>query len=269
MIVISRSLVLAEVQTYPADNPVIGWHNVVTPGRITASSEAADYPAINLANPNTSLQWRAADTAAQSIVILTEEIEPIDYIGIARHNFGSAGIALLVEGRASVVDSFTELVQEFIPPDDSPLTIRFAPQALYEVKITFATGSAALRAAVLYVGKLLVMERGLWVDHTPLKYGRRQNVLNGRAESGDFLGRIVKGEWRESPAKFQHLDPDWYREFMEPFLDVAQEEPFFFAWRPQTYPRESGFAVLVNDAVPVPEKTSHLYEIELLMRGIP
>lgn len=132
-------------------------------------------------------------------------------------------------------------------------------------------GSDAPRAAVLYTGALLVMERAIYVGHTPLKYARQIDAIDGIAESGDYLGSIILGEYRESPAKFSQIDPDWYRENMEPFMAAASSlrRPFFFGWRPYTYPMESGFARLINDPWPTPDGTSHLTEIELQMRGIP
>jgi hypothetical protein len=268
MIVLSNTLVLSEVQVYGADNPIVGWHNIVSAGLLTADTEAAGFPVGNLANPNTSLEWRGADAGAQTVALLTDAAAPLDYIAVARHNFGSAAIALSVEGRASAGAAAVEIVQPAILADDAPVIFRFAPRSLYEIILRLQPGAAPPRAAVLYAGKLLVMERGLYVDHTPLKFARKTSVVNGRAESGDFLGRIVIGEYREAPAKFMLLDPDWYRAQMEPFLAAAQERPFFFGWRPQTYPRESGFAVLINDPQPVPSDPSHLIEIELQMRGI-
>jgi uncharacterized protein YfaP (DUF2135 family) len=61
-LVISSSLVLAdEADGLSLDHPLIGWHNVVTSATISADTEDANYPASNLANPATHLEWRAED----------------------------------------------------------------------------------------------------------------------------------------------------------------------------------------------------------------
>lgn len=269
MIVISSSLVLAEVQDYSPDNPVIGYDNCALAENLSADSADVNYPVTNLANPSTALDWRSASTALQYLTLLTGRVDALDYIAVARHNFASAGIAVTPQGRDTADGEWIDLTQEVLLADDSPVLFRFEPQGLYQIRLRLKAGTSAPRAAVLYAGLLLVMERGIWVGHTALKYARRTEVVNGRAESGDFVGRVVIGEYRESLAKFMLLSPSFYREKMDPFLAQAQENPFFFAWRPQSYPRESGFAVLINDPAPLPTDPSHLLEIEFAMRGVP
>jgi hypothetical protein len=270
MIVLSRTLVLSEAQTYDPDNPVIGWDNLVTISNVVADTAATGYPASNLANPNTSQEWRANDTTDQYLTVETGRVDEIDYVALARHNFGSSLTTVSVEGQAADGGSWAELIAEHLLPDDAPVLYRFTPQSLFAVRVKFQPISTAPRAAVMYAGALLVMERGIWVGHTPLKHGRRVSAIDGAAESGDYLGSIVLGEWRDSSARFSLLDPDWYRDNMDAFLSdaVSERAPFFFAWRPSTYPRECGYARLTNNPDPVPTDPSHLLEVELQMRGI-
>lgn len=271
MIIISRTLVLSQVQTYNADNPVIGWDNLVTINNIAATSAVVNFPASNLANPVTSTdqEWRATSTADQYLTVTTGRVDPIDYVALGRHNLGSTLATVSVEGQAIEGGSWVEIVQEQILPDDSPSPFRFAPQSLFAVRIKIQPVATAPKAAVMYVGALLVMERGLWVGHTPLKYAVQVNAIDGLAESGDNLGSIVIGEWRDSPARFRGLSPTFFRTKMWPFLNVAtrQRRPFFIVPRPCAYPLESGFAHLTNNPVPVPTAPNQ-YEIELQMRGI-
>ena len=67
-IVLSQALVLSAA-TDPASPhaPVIGWRNVVEAGGIEADSEAAGYPATNMANPSTAAGWRS-DIADEQFV---------------------------------------------------------------------------------------------------------------------------------------------------------------------------------------------------------
>lgn len=67
------------------------------------------------------------------------------------------------------------------------------------------------------------------------------------SESGNFLGRIVVGQSLETALSLQNITPSWYRSNMEPFVTAAREAPFFFAWRPGSYPRELGYAWLAKD----------------------
>lgn len=251
------------------DEPIIGSHNIVTSTTLSATSSQTNYPVINLTNPNTSVLWKSDVLTAQYLTVLCDGAGTVDYLAVARHNFGSEGIELSIEGRTTSGGSFTTLVSAATPDDDEPIMFKFAPNNYYEVRLKMAASSEKPQAAVLYCGLSLTMERGIWVGHTPIPHARRQNKVGGWAESGDFLGGPnIIGEYRETSAKFMHLGPDWYRTYMDPFLDEAQEEPFFFFWRPDAYPAEGGFVSLINDPMPVPTEPSHLIEVELQMRGV-
>ncbi|WP_441280502.1 hypothetical protein [Tardiphaga sp. 862_B3_N1_1] len=268
MLVISSALVVAAVADgLSLDHPLIGWRNVVTSTTIAAGTAEANYPASNLANPATHLEWRAAETSEQYLTITTNEVDPIDYIAVARHNFASAAIPLSVEGFVDGV--WTELVEEVIVANDDPVLFRFVAQSLAQIRIRIQEGLQPARAAVVYCGKLLVIERKVWVGHTPLPHGRKASVANGRSETGNFLGRIVLGAWRESTIPLSLISPAWYRANMDAFLADAQRDlPFFFAWRPESYPREVGFAWLVDDPAPTPVGPSNLLAFDLKVGGI-
>lgn len=269
MIVISTGLVLAAAPAaQSAENPVVGWQNLVTVAALTADTEETAYPAANLANPATYLYWKAADTTEQYLTLEISTVDELDYVAFARHNFGTAAIAVTVEGQTEEGGDWAELVQETILPDDGPAVFRFTPISLFALRVKLATGTAAAEAGVMYAGKLLVLERRIYVGHTPLPYGRRTTIANGESISGNFLGRIKLNEWREAALDLHNITPAFYRASMEPFIAAATTQPFFFAWRPGTYPRECGFAWITNDAAPVNERANGMMQIAIEMRGI-
>jgi hypothetical protein len=268
MIVVSRNLQLALPDAFGlnADSPIIGWHNLVELSNISADEEADNYPATQLANPATNLLWRGQSAAEQHLTLSIAYPDPIDYLAVARHNFGSAAIPVSVEGNDG--SGFTELVQETVLPDDAPALFRWEPASLTALRLRMQPGLAPPEGAVLYAGKLLILQRRLYVGHTPIKYGRKTMVINGRSESGNFLGRIVLGQSLESEASLQNITPSWYREHMDPFVEAARERPFFFAWRPGTYPREVGYAWLIGDPQPVNQRPNGMMQIQLQMSGV-
>lgn len=266
MIVISSAVVLARVAPTDGDLPVVGWRNVVTPSTITATSQQDNFPASNLANPATHLEWRAPAAGEQYLTIVTNEVDPIDYVGVARHNFGSGEIAVSVAGL--IADEWVEIVEEVMLPDDSPAIFRFAPASFAQIRLRLQAGALAARAAVVYAGRLMQLERKVYVGHTPLPHGRKTSVVNNRSESGGFLGRIVLGEWRETTVPLSLITPGWFRAEMVPFLKGAAERPFFFAWRPQSYPLEVGYGWLTDDPRPAPAAPSNLVALELSISGV-
>lgn len=266
-LVISSALVLADVADgLSLDHPIIGWHNVVAPSTIVATAENTSYPASNLANPATHLKWLGTSTGEQYLTVTTNYVDEIDYVAVAGHNWQTAEIPVSVEGYIGGI--WTEIVEEVMLPNDGPAIFRFEAQSLSQVRIRLQAGSEIPQAAVVYVGKLLVVERKIYAGHTPMPHARKVTVANGRSESGNFLGRIVLGSRRETTIPLSLISPDWYRDYMDEFLEAAKDTPFFFGWRPQTYPRECGYGWLLDDPAPTPTGPSNLIAFDLKVGGV-
>ena len=269
-IVISGSFVVTDsTPEYPvtADHPVIGWHNIVAATNIVATYEDPDYPASNLATALTHEEWRSEDDGEQFLTLTTGYVDDIDYVGVAKHNWGSDQIAVSLEG--FIDGDWVELVAERLLTDDSPLLFRFTAQSLSQVRIRLQAPTDVLpRAAVVYVGKLLTLERKIWNDHVPIPHGRRTEIQNGRSESGNFLGRIVLGAWRESVIPLSLLSPGWVREYAQEFLVAAATTPFFFGWRPETYPAEVGYCWTTEDPIPAPKSPANVIAFDLKVSGV-
>lgn len=257
------TLMLPTSPLLPADNPpgvpLIGYQNLVTTTNISSISALAGFPITNVANPATHNYWESTIngiTQSEVIEIDLPGTNLVDYIGIASHNFFfTQSVFFLIDNGVSPFIPLLNPSASIGPVlDDSPLIIRFAPG--HYTKLQLVITSPALdhtpRAAVIYVGKLLVLERGIKVDvqHVPITYGRKTRIVNGMSETGNFLGRIVLGESRESRAEFFGFTPDFYRQQMEPFVAAAVEAPFFWAWAPTDYPLETGYSWLTGDAQP-------------------
>lgn len=271
MIVISSTLALALQQQRYSDWPVIGWQNLVTIDNIAATSEHSNYPATNLANPSTtSLQgWRSDSASEQYLTVTLSTAEEVDYLAVARHNWGSAEIGVTVEGIAGEEEAdWEELIGERFLGNDEPAIFRFGPGHYAGLRFKLAPDAAAPRAAVLYSGKLLEVLGGVQPGHIPINYGRDRNVVTGRSQAGDFLGRIIVGGTRRSSVNFTMLDPAWYREEFEPFADASAASPFFWGWHPTTYPHEVGFAWLTADPRPVQAHQAGQVDVQLEFEAI-
>ena len=123
-IVLGTGFVLSEVDEIPG-TPWIGWHNVVSdsPQNITTTTNVAD--SVNLTNPSTNLKWAGTTATEQYITTTTDPVTTgegdVDYLGVARHNFGTAGIAVSVEALTTnpATDTQTRLLLHF---DDAGLS---------------------------------------------------------------------------------------------------------------------------------------------------
>jgi hypothetical protein len=270
MIVISSALVLDPVETGP-DHPLIGSDNIVTASNIAATTAALNFPASNLGNPMTHTQarWIAADTTQQYLTITTDGFTAFNYIAVARHNFGSALIRPSIE--VNIAGVWTEISPPvYVPADNGPLLWRFDSQVRTQARIRLQSGTVPARAGVVYLGKLTVVQRRLYVGHVPMPYARKSDFSNGMSETGDFLGRIELGSYTETTASFRLITPSWFRATMAPCLAVIRKKPFFFAWRPASYPNEVGYGVLAADTAPAPQDqgSGNLIAFDLMMRGV-
>lgn len=192
MLVISQNLVLSEADAaLPEGTPRILWDNIVAFGLIEADSEAEGYPASNLSNPATDQEWRAEAAGDVEITITVNVVDEQSAVGIARHNFGSAGIAVEV-GYYDVSLVWNNLAGPQMPGSDEPMLFQFTSQSLSEITIKLATGDEAARAAVVYAGDMLIMPRGVDVDGDYLipRFARKTEFAAPMSERGDYNGQI-------------------------------------------------------------------------------
>ncbi len=273
--IVSGSVALSAVGEFPAWSPVIGWHNLVTAANVSTGNADVNFPTVNLATDNTAERWQASSADDQRIVVdLSDYVGDIDYIAVARHNFGSVKAELSVEVYTDLdvngLPDWQEVIAPVIPANNSPKLFRIAPQAVLGICIRIQNAIGVPRAAILYAGKLLILKPTIQTDFTPLNLGRRRETVTDRNEVGDFLGRMVLSEGLESSVSLLYLDPAWYRQYMDPFVAAAATTPFFFAWDPLGYPDEVGFAWIRPGSHPQPSiyENVGLMSITLDMSGI-
>lgn len=249
--------------------PRIGWDNKVTASNVSAASETTAGPATNLANPDTVGGWISGSTAEQ-LVTVTGLTGESDYIGIARHNLGSTGATVSVEGlTAESSPSWVEVFEGALFADDAPVVLQFEKDFYTGLRVRIIPDGTAPRAAVLYAGELLAMQKGLQPGHTPLSKGQDTELATGRSEAGEHLGAIVVGQSLSSRADFRLLTAAWYAENMASFIAAANlGAPFFFAWDPENHPEDVAYCWLTTPARPMLNQFTHHHDISLALGGL-
>jgi hypothetical protein len=260
--VISSALVLTQ-QEDKSNSGRLCWINYANAGNVTATSAAAGFPITNLANPSTAFLWQAGSTAQQDIDISFSQ--EVDYIGFARHNLElSAEIRIQVKVGSSYI---TIVDWRLVPITQAPLFIfnRATPDGL---RLSIRNNSVAPRIAVLYAGLSTILQRDIYVGHTPITYGRGVETVGGYSESGQYLGEIVRRESRTTQVALKNLTPLWYRETLDPFFAQRPRRPAFWAWRPSTYPQETAFAWLNGSPRPVNARSNGMMSVTFDLEGI-
>lgn len=272
MLVITTSIVLSAAEAaYPPGTPRILWDSIVTSSNIAADSEAAGYPPSNLANPATHQEWRAAAVGDVEITITTGTVDNQSGVGLARHNFGSAAIAVEVGYYDGI--TWVSLAGPQIPASNEPLLFQWTEQSLTQIVIRLAEGSEAARAAVVYAGKMLIMPRGVDVDADFLipRFARKTEYVLPLSERGNYLGRIVTSQSIDGVAHtYSHLTGDFIRDEIDRFIAAGQDDvPFFYAMLADDgVSYDVAYAWFMEDPMPQKSPVTGRYKLNLKLGGL-
>lgn len=259
MVIYPSALVLsAQAAGAPLSLPRILWQTYTREGSpvVTASSEALDAAADLPLDPSTAGYWQALSLPA-TWVLDFGVLRDIDYVGIAEHNLGSSGAAVLVEtSNGDLVGSPPlQVWQEFggsgiSPGKDAPLAFFDTLRNVRYVRLTITGSGAMPKIAVVYAGQALVMPMTPIMGHQPIALSRRTELRNSKSRGGQFLAQNIKQMGVETSATFSRLQQDWYREEFDPFVQEARRFPYFFILNAEEYPLELGYVWTQEDIRP-------------------
>jgi hypothetical protein len=233
-----------------ANNPRIGYHNLVPYGGVIAESENPLFPASNIANVSTAEWWESLSDEEQHIEFNLEGLAAWNYFGIAGHNL--AGAIYQMQSRADPMDDWEDVTEEFSPGDNNAIMHLFESVITPYARLKLIPAQGILpKIAVVYIGEYLTLPARVSAGHKPINLNRTTDVMSGMSERGDFLGRVLKKTTLGKTDLAQsHVNPDYYRTLIDPFVVHAQTKPFFVAWRPADYPNEAAFAWTTTDIEP-------------------
>lgn len=259
--VISNNLVLTKTVLDVNNNGVLCFDNFVTFGNVSATSQTLENPATNMANPATAFGWTAADAGTQTITVNPGNQE-VDYIGIARHNLNQIGLTITIRYDGDIV----------VPPQsvgDNQTILFLQPLAAPgEVTIEISGATEPPRISVLYIGKSIRLQRGIYVGHTPISYGRNRTSINGVSENGQYLGEIVVRETNSTSVSLNNLTPEWYRSMLDPYFAMKPRPPCFWAWSPSKYESEVGYAWIEGDPSMSNQRSNGMVQASWKFKGL-
>lgn len=231
--------------------PRIGWQNRLRglpSSSIIASSETSDGPSDAPLRPDTGTFWEPASLPANWKVDLGTIYDDVDYVGVAS-NLASNSCGIKVETSEDNV-TYATMSSEVAPADDAPLMFIDSPRSVKYVRVS-VYGASAPRITSIYVGKLLVMDRGFQMGFGPPNLNRTTTMRTALSRGGQFLGQSVREMGVQCSPSFAHLPQDWYRENFEPFVRSARQGlPYFMAWQAENFPYEVAYGWTSDDFSP-------------------
>ena len=238
------------------------WTRGRAPSDVTASSEASGFPADAPLRPDTYERWRPSSTSSTWEIDLGTA-RPVSYVGIGAHTIGTSGAAITVEysDDAETWDEFGE----FAPGDNK--AIMFLAEEVEARYWRLSLEGGAPEIGVIYIGPVLAMERPIYGGHSPITLSRQTTLQQSKSRGGQFLGQQFRRKGLTGDANYTNLSPDWYRSEFDPFVKEARRFPFFFAWRPTSYPEEVAYVWTDGDIQPTNSGTRNFMDVSFSMVG--
>lgn len=155
------------------------------------------------------------------------------------------------------------------PVDNAPIMFMDIPRTARYMQIKLTNTSGVMpRIAVIYAGVMLAMQRAIYGGHVPISLSRQTQLKQPVSRGGQFLGQSYRRLGVQTSVAWKNLGAAWYRANFDPFVKEARKNPYFFAWRPQSYPLELGFVWSGDDIAPSNMGIRDLMEVSMKVAGI-
>lgn len=269
-VIFNNSFLLSESLDQPARHPRIGYHTWtldgnVNPGDVTVSTEADDFPGDAPLRPNTYERWKPTALPATWEIDLGEN-RTFNYFCIGAHTLGSNACTIKVEYQ-DPSDTWVEFGTETMLSKDRAVMMLDDEVETDTVRLTVSGSGDMPQIGVIYFGNVLAMSRPIYAGHNPITLNRETRLKSSKSRGGQFLGQNFRRSGLVSSVQFQHLEPDWYRDNFDPFAKAARNRPFFFAWRPTTYPTEVAYCWTPDDMQPQNDGQPNFMSVSFNLRG--
>lgn len=238
----SRPIPKADSAVIPFTHPRICYQSYLDTGTVTVSSGDITAAKSKLTydkwQPSGSTEWVQVD--AGSAV-------DVDYLAIAAHNLTGRTISLQWSDNGST--GWTTAATTAV---DSSASVVLLLTSVINKRYwrLLVSGASGMSVGVIMIGKALAVQRSINAGHSPITLSRTTVVRPAVSERGQWLGRNIIRSGLYTNIALNNLYADWYRANFDDFVEAARTEPFFFAWRPETYPDEVAFCWTTDDIAP-------------------
>lgn len=252
--------------------PLIAWKSTLQLSDITSSGAVDLRVASNLWGADTATFWQPP-SGASSVTLANPGASSIDYIAMAKHNLGSAGITYTLSSSSDGV-TYSPIGSARVVEDDSSIIDFFDASTSQFFKIEFSGGTPII--AHIRMGSMLVLPYSIYVGHAPATLAKVVERLSQTSSVGQFLGQVVLKTNLKASLKQENVDPVFMRTQIAPFIahangsrldDGTARGSFFFAWRPVDYANEVIYAWTEENIHPENQRTNGMMSFSFNMVG--
>jgi PKD repeat protein len=204
---------------------------------ITSDSIATGYAAANLFDWKPYTYWKPATGGEHYVQIVIPEAEVADYIAIAQHNLGENAGTFRLSYSNDGGSSWSDATADYSPSGRESIWLDFdAISARYWRVYTNSVTASVL--GVVAFGRKYRPRYGQFAGFMPPKLARSFELYASTSEAGLFLGRTILRKKLKGSIAFDLMEisdayGDWH-----PFMQAAEQHPFFLAWLLEDWPED-------------------------------
>lgn len=240
--------------------PLLCYNNLVQPSVVSsAASYEAGFPVTNLATYETWQATRPITSTAWVITINWGSTQTINYIGLS-------GVVIAGAASLTVVDTtgFFPYANLDGVSIDSGLSLFLTDNIVAQSIILSFVNVASVGNVML--GQRTPLERNIYVGHSPANLSRDTELIGAQSANGQYLGRAIRSRSISTQVELGNITPAWYRSTFDPFVEAAQLQPFYWAWRPASY-NEAIYGWLGGDVRPVNQRPNGMMSTSFSIQG--
>lgn len=250
--------------TWIAGNSYLGYDSLFlrTDGIVTASGEDAGFPVENATNWLTYFGgWQSSVSGQNTITVNFLTAKAASAYGLFKHNLGDIGGTVKLQHSDDGV-IFTDVAgSEQTPANNKAIFFVFPVDShpVWRLVFTGINVGQTITVGQAFIGPTTQVFGGPETGWTPPNLAFNDKFVNSRADGGDFLGRSLIRKGSKTGFNVSAVPANWVRTFWEPFLTVAQLQPFYYAWNTVDFPFEVAYCFTEdNVAKPVYQSAAHL-----------
>lgn len=260
-IYISSSLVLNPLL---ADQPLtharIGWKSIATTSNLTGTAGDTGFPLTSAINPATFERYKPVGGTSAVLNIDAGSAVDVDYLGLQHR-----GVSTVLFQSSDDDITYTTRANFNTGTDRSIMSLIEEVTARYW-RVTL-TGTD-IEVIAFKVGKSLAMERAIYGGHMPITLAPVTAVRPNMSETGQWIGSSVQRKGYSTMYSWKNITAAWYRANFDEFVqNNPRVNPFFIAWRPETYPSEVAYCWATKDVKPTNMGVRDLMTMELSVEG--
>lgn len=241
------SIVVNQGGNWVQGSSYIGYDNLALRSDAIVTSNGADagFPIENATSWLTSGGgWQVTGVGDKTVSVTLDAVQNLNSYGVYKHNLGTLGLTIKLQSSTDG-SSWTDIAgtEKTVVNDDAIFVVVSSPTSAryYRVHISGMASGETLVIANLFLGESLNVFSPPEPGWTPPALALDNRYLNSRSEGGDFIGRTLIRKGSKTQFSVGIADADWIRTYWFPFMEAAEEHPFYHAWDTVSYPDEVAY----------------------------